>query len=84
MNSLVSFLDFVNRNLLLTQMFSALGQYLGTLASTAVLWLLMMYMFGAIAFAWFAPDFNDNCQTKLQCVLYIMTVGLLSGGGIGS
>lgn len=55
-----------------------------SLASTGMLWLLIMYSFAMIAHQHFRGDFPEGeCSDVTSCIAFVMNFGLRAGGGLG-
>ncbi|KAF4695119.1 hypothetical protein FOZ60_005857 [Perkinsus olseni] len=55
-----------------------------SLASTGMLWLLIMYSFAMVGHQHFRDDFPDGeCRNVTTCIAFVMNFGLRAGGGLG-
>ena len=77
-------LDVVLRSALIQETLHALRAYTASLGATAVLWLLLMYLFALVGHATFPSDFPEHeCDTLPQCVAFTLNFGMRAGGGLG-
>jgi len=80
----VQLLDFIIHSALLRSTLSALASYGGSLAATASLWAILLYVFAAFGHASFAEDFPEGrCDSLTSCVWFTLNFGLRAGGGVG-
>ena len=80
----VQLVDFITHSALLRSTLSALASYAGSLAATASLWAILLYVFAAIGHASFAEDFPEGrCDSLTTCVWFTLNFGLRAGGGVG-
>ncbi|KAF4670952.1 hypothetical protein FOL47_001750 [Perkinsus chesapeaki] len=55
-----------------------------SLASTGMLWLLIMYSFAMVGHRHFRGDFPEGeCRDVTSCIAFVMNFGLRAGGGLG-
>ena len=80
-------LDIITKIKTLTQVFSIFGEISQALASTAALFLVLLYIYSFLGFKSFRNFFDEennlNCETLTDCLVSTIDMGLRSGGGIG-
>jgi len=77
-------LDVVLRSALIQETLHALRAYTASLGATALLWVLLMYLFALVGHASFPQDFpEDECSSLPQCVAFTLNFGMRAGGGLG-
>ena len=59
-----------------------------SLLVTALLCVVIVYLFSIVGFVWFSDDFRsvegeDQCKTIARCLVFVLTSGIRAGGGIG-